>query len=70
MTRQPYRLRKYWSTVLRPIGLERTLWEEIFFKGYLRGPVFRGLCILLRILYHGARIVFGHGVGVFRGIGG
>ena len=38
MTRQPYRLRKYWSTVLRPIGLERTLWEEIFFQGSFTGP--------------------------------
>ena len=40
------------------------------FTGHLWRPVFRGLCILLRILYYGARIVFGHGIGVFRGIDG
>ena len=49
MTRQPYRLKKYWSTVPRLIGLEQTPWEETFFHGSFMVP---GLPWLLHSVPH------------------
>ena len=49
MTRQPNRLRKYWSTALRLIGLEQMPWEETFFHGSFMVP---GLPWLLHSVPH------------------
>ena len=45
----PYRLKKYWSTVPRLIGLEQTPWEETFFHGSFMAP---GLPWLLHSVPH------------------